>query len=113
MCRVHGDSIKQVTDRSLLPGVVPPMMITSWRPALEQQILSSREYIDPIIVRPGLVFGGASTIFSFWFGALLEAKAKGVEAVIPAKKDALVGPVHKEDLADAYRLIVEKVSCHA
>jgi nucleoside-diphosphate-sugar epimerase len=86
-------------------------MITSWRPDFEQQIISStsREHIDAIIIRPGMVFGGASTIYTTWFTALVDAKKNGGVAQVPGKKDALIPTVHKDDLAEAYRLIVEKV----
>jgi len=111
---VHGDSRKYVTDRSPLPGPVSPKIVTTWRPDLEQQMISAttREVLETLIIRPGVVFGGSSTIYQTWFGALFEAKKKsssgGSAVEIIGKKDALIATVHKEDLAQAYRLLVEK-----
>lgn len=101
----------QVSDRSILPGPVAPQLVTTWRPKLEQEIISpaTRAILDPIVVRPGVVFGGASTILSIWLNSLVEAKKNGNNASVVAKKDALIPTVHKNDLAEAYRLIVEKV----
>jgi len=113
----HGDSRKQVTDVTPLPGVVTPKLITSWRPAFERQVLSisTREFLEPLVIRPGVVFGGASTVYSTWFNPLLEAHKSGsktgeekTKIKIPGKKDTLVATVHKEDLAQAYKLLVEK-----
>lgn len=86
-------------------------MVTTWRPAFEQEIISpaTRAVLDPIVIRPGLVFGGASTVLSFWFSALLEGKKNQKVAEVVAKKEALIPTVHKDDLGEAYRLIVEKV----
>lgn len=108
---MHGDTKVQVSDRSILPGPVAPQLVTTWRPKLEQEIISpaTRAILDPIVVRPGVVFGGASTILSNWLSSLVEAKKNGNNATVIAKKDALIPTVHKNDLAEAYRLIVEKV----
>jgi hypothetical protein len=111
--RVHGDSRKLVTDRSILPGsAAPPQMDNTWRPDLEQQIISSstRKFVDGIVIRPGMVFGGSSTTFSTWFAPLIDAKKNGSVAQVPGKRDALISTVYKDDLGVAYRLIVEKVS---
>jgi nucleoside-diphosphate-sugar epimerase len=117
--RVHGDSHKHVTDRSPLPGPVSPKIVTTWRPDLEQQLISAntREVLEALIIRPGIVFGGPSTVYQSWFGPLFDAKAResksgarGDDKIeIVGRKDALIPTVHKEDLANAYRLLVEKV----
>ena len=113
-CRVHGNSQSQlqITDRSTLPGDVPPKVVNSWRPALEQRIISptTREFLEPIIIRPGSVFGGASPDLSVWFQPLLGAIGNGQnEFEIMERKNAFIATVHKDDLAEAYRLIIEKV----
>jgi nucleoside-diphosphate-sugar epimerase len=136
---VHGNSRRQVSDRSILPyflnrqhiseGIIepedkhpPPRIITSWRPALEERILSpsTREVLDVVIIRPGDVFGGVSPDFSMWFDPLIKAiatksqesapEATSMQVLIMGKRDALLATVHRDDLAEAYRLIIEKSS---
>jgi nucleoside-diphosphate-sugar epimerase len=46
-----------------------------------------------------------------WFGPVIAAQKEGkTMASIPAKEDALLSLVHKDDLASAYVLFVEKVT---
>jgi hypothetical protein len=65
--------------------------------------------MEIIIVRPALVFGGPSSMFGLWFNPLVKGRSEGTAIQVEARPKALIATVHKEDLAEAYRLVVEKV----
>jgi nucleoside-diphosphate-sugar epimerase len=105
--RQHGHSLKPVND--LTPGANPPAIV-KFRAALEKDILSARDIMDVLILRPGLVFGGSGSLFGYLWGIIVDTMKRNATTVkIPGTRDIMLGLVHKEDAAEAFRLFVEKV----
>jgi len=108
---VHGHSRKQVTDRSSVIEMSSPKLTNPWRLSFEHHITSpdKRGMLEVFVVRPGAVFGGASPLFRSILDPLIHAERTDDTPIqVKGKKDALVPAVHREDLAQAFRLLVEK-----
>ncbi len=106
--RVHGDNLTPVND--FTPPI--PRELTSNRINVERQILSTatRALVDILILRPVLLYGGSASLFDLWFKPLAQAaKSQSPTLSLGANPLSLVGLVHKEDLAEAVKLFVEKV----
>lgn len=84
---------------------VRPAQAVAWRPAHEKRVLeAATERIATAVIRPGMVFGERRGLVSPWFeGAAKEGRATYVGT--GAQHWAFV---HREDLAELYRLVVEK-----
>ncbi|KAK6354697.1 hypothetical protein TWF696_003836 [Orbilia brochopaga] len=113
---VHGDYgefPELVTDRVPVGADGPrkPTDLVAWRPAFEEAVLASRDVLDVIVLRPGMVFGGSGSLFAIWWKPLVEAlKAnKTSEPVtIVGNPNAVLALVHKDDNAEAVLNAVEK-----
>jgi nucleoside-diphosphate-sugar epimerase len=100
---VLGDTAGAVADESTSTN---PAQIAAWRPAHEQITLGlSKEGIRAVVVRPGIVYGGArGGIPASMFGSALK---QGAAQMIG--EGANHWPlVHVEDLAELYVRLVER-----
>jgi nucleoside-diphosphate-sugar epimerase len=82
----------------------------SWRPAVEQEILSAKtaEALDVAIVRPALMYGRSQSAFGSYFGVLMGATGKE-EVELAAKREAMLSLVHVDDCAEGVVAVVEKM----
>ncbi|GAB7357750.1 hypothetical protein MBLNU459_g0403t1 [Dothideomycetes sp. NU459] len=110
---VHGSPSKRVSDLSPvgngLASSSPPAMV-AWRPAHEQAILASRDAINPVIIRPGLLYGRGAWNFGPWWGLVATLRASGSDALsVGADDTARVGLVHVDDVAAAFHAAIDRL----
>ncbi len=73
--------------------------VVAWRPPVERLVLESAgRGLTPLVIRPGLVYGGAGGIIAFLLANA--TPEKGVEVVGNGQNHW--SPVHRDDLADLY-----------
>jgi nucleoside-diphosphate-sugar epimerase len=100
---VHGDTGDAVQDES---SPLHPAAAFAWRPAHEEVALDLIEQeVHVSVMRPGRVYGGCGGIFGSWFR---EARVKKT-ITYPGEGSQHWNPVHREDVAEAYRLALEHV----
>lgn len=115
---VHGSSTALVND--LNPAGIsddagcptdPPALV-AWRPKLERAILDSKDVLDSVIVRPALLYGGPSSLWSLWFDPILQevSKSNNSDVHLLADANARPGLVHVDDVVSAIHLVVAKHS---
>jgi nucleoside-diphosphate-sugar epimerase len=86
-------------------SVRAPARVVAWRGEHEQLVLlSADEGITPSVVRPGLVYGGKGGLVSHYFSSATEESA----ATFVGDGRNHVSLIYREDLAQLYRLVVEK-----
>lgn len=85
------------------PANAIPMV--AWRPAHETLTLdAATKTLATAVIRPGFVYGGAKGLIAGYFES---ATREGVAAYIGDGQNRM-SLVHKDDLAELYRLVVEK-----
>jgi nucleoside-diphosphate-sugar epimerase len=108
--QVHGSSTAHVSEATPLNVHTPSPSLVSWRPEVESQVLASRDVIDVVIIRPALLYGGNGTIWNIFLDPIFNATKTGAKTVeafgTPTTPITLV---HKDDLADVYVRVVERV----
>lgn len=119
---VHGSSNAPVND--LMPvgtssAPFPATELTSWRPELERAVLASEDVLDVMVLRPALVYGRSSVIWTSLFEPLFQAAAAqnsnangeaGGVVKIPTDEDSRPGLVHVDDVASGFHCAIEKLS---
>ncbi|KAH8103279.1 hypothetical protein BXZ70DRAFT_715169 [Cristinia sonorae] len=96
---VHGDDRKNViTDTT---PITNPTSLVTWRPALEQQVVT-QTVINGIVARPGLVYGRSASLLGLLFAA---RSGKVTWFGTPGGRFTAV---HTDDLAQFYLLAAEK-----
>ncbi|BDG03452.1 NAD-dependent epimerase/dehydratase family protein [Anaeromyxobacter oryzae] len=85
--------------------LIRPAAAVAWRPPHERRVLeSATDRLHTAVVRPGMVYGEKRGLVNMWFdSATKEGAARFVGT--GAQRWALV---HRSDLAELYRAIVEK-----
>ena len=84
-----------------------PFAGVTWRPAHEQRVLSAaRETLHTAVIRPGLVYGGHGSLTADWFAT---ATKDGAARVVGDGNNH-VPYIHRDDLAQLFRLIVERAA---
>lgn len=93
------------------PGVadettpVSPISLVEWRTTHEKYVLAeARDNFTTTVLRPGCVYGGSQSLLRSWFAAA----DKGEPLEIVGDGSNRWAMVHLADLADCYRLAVEK-----
>ena len=81
-------------------------LVAKWRPGNEQETLAS-QVLDSIIIRSCMCYGRAG---SLW--AMLFSQADKGEISWMGTRGGSYATIHVDDLAELYRLAVEKVSIH-
>ncbi|HET8542701.1 MAG TPA: NAD-dependent epimerase/dehydratase family protein [Anaeromyxobacter sp.] len=85
--------------------IVRPAAAVAWRPPHEKRVLeAATDRIATAVVRPGVVFGERRGLVAPWFAsAVKEGRASFV-----GTGDQRWALVHRADLAELYRLVVER-----
>ena len=101
---VHGDTRGQVVDES---SALDPATYSAWRPAHEEAAfdLTGHE-VKVVVLRPGMVYGERRGTLGKWFR---EARDLGVVRY-PGDGSQRWAMVHRDDVAEAYRLALEHAS---
>ena len=91
----------------------PPRLV-AWRPQMERDVLSARDVLDTLVVRPALVYGRDHPIWTSFFGPVVEAATttSGTDDVvveIPLEPTSRPALVHVDDVAEGLRCAVEKL----
>lgn len=112
---VHGSSDEPVNDLTPVgteQSPTPPAKLTTWRPVLEQKILEASNILDTMIIRPALVYGRASTIWSSLFTPLRVAASSDNESAVqvPLDPHARPGLIHVDDVASGLSAGVNMLS---
>lgn len=111
---MHGSSREPFSDLDPVGteySKAQPPRLLAWRPQMERDVLSARDALDTVIVRPALVYGREHAIWGSFFGPVLEAAKGGRdEAVkIPLEPTSRPGLVHVDDVAEGLRCAIEKL----
>ncbi|KAH7330357.1 hypothetical protein BKA65DRAFT_480506 [Rhexocercosporidium sp. MPI-PUGE-AT-0058] len=110
---VHGSSqspVNDLTPVAALNAPSPPVTLTSWRPALEQAVLASSDILDVMVVRPALVYGRSSAIWTSLFQAVHAAAQNDSKIVsIPAELDSRPALIHVDDVATGFHAAIDKL----
>lgn len=82
-----------------------PAQAVAWRPAHERLVLSAAgDGLVTAVVRPGMVYGGAGGMTAQLFASAVQQQAASVVGDGTNRWSL----VHREDLAQVYRLVVER-----
>lgn len=110
---VHGSSKRPVTDLDIVgpDSETAPEELVAWRVELEDEILASNDILDVMILRPALIYGRESTIWSPFFKPVLEAAREKNEhpIEISLEPQSRPGLIHVDDVATAFRNAVQKL----
>ncbi|KAN0117768.1 NAD(P)-binding protein [Hyaloscypha variabilis] len=111
---VHGSSNEIVND--LMPvgtkdSPTPPAELVAWRCELEREVLSARDVLDVMVVRPALVYGRSCAIWTGLFEPLFQAAKAGSGEVVKvaADEESRPGLVHVDDVAAGFHAAVDKL----
>ena len=110
---VHGASDTMVNDLDLVGlehSIAQPTPMVAWRPAHERRILETSDILNPVIIRPSMMYGGSQWVYSSYFESLIDAaKEKAPSVSLPIDANAMLGLAHVEDVAAGIHLAVEKI----
>ena len=82
-----------------------PVQLVKWRPPHERLVLdAATDSMTTSVIRPGMVYGGSGGILESFF----TSADKGEPVVHVGDGNNRFCFVHREDLAELYRLVVEK-----
>ena len=94
---VLGNTRDNVVGDNAVPEKSPEMV--AWRPPIERIVLgSAAKGITPLVIRPGIVYGGAGGLTGFLMGTA--TREKGIPVI--GSGHNRWSPVHRDDLADLY-----------
>lgn len=112
---VHGSSTSPINDLSPVKiekddgCLTQPPQLVAWRPELERTILDARDVLDSVILRPALLYGGPSTLWSLWFSPIVEASSQAANKVnVLADASGQPGLIHVDDVVSSIHLVVAK-----
>lgn len=98
---VYGPTGSSIADESTS---LHPIDLVKWRPIREEMTLkAASQWVKPIIIRPGLVYGGAGGLTGLWFQGSKQGS-------IPLFGDGSnhLSMIHVEDLAELYVAAAEQ-----
>lgn len=110
---VHGSSNAPIND--LMPvGVLnapnAPAELISWRPELEQAVLAASDVLDVMVIRPALVYGRSSALWSVLFGPIYDAVQEGsASASVAADPESRPGLIHVGDVASGFHAAIDRL----
>jgi nucleoside-diphosphate-sugar epimerase len=107
---VHGSSLEPVNDLTPVGPTAPtlPTPLTAWRPQLEQEILAASDVLDTMIIRPALVYGRSSAIWTALFEPLLSSVIQTAVS-IPVEPTSRPALVHVDDVASGLHAAVDNL----
>lgn len=109
---VHGSSNEPVNDLDIVgdgAGTLPEELV-AWRVGVEKAVLQASDVLDIMILRPALIYGRESTIWTPFITPVLEAAKTGAQNVeIPLDAQSRPGLIHVDDVAKAFVRAIEKV----
>lgn len=94
----------------------PPAELVAWRPELEKAVLSARDVLDIMIIRPALVYGHSSAIWTSLFSPLSSAAKSQSQSTantiveVAADPDSRPGLVHVDDVASGFHCAIDKLA---
>ena len=111
---MHGSSKERGSDLDPVGteyAKAQPPRLVAWRPQVERDVLSARDVLDTVVVRPALVYGRNHAIWHSFLMPLLAAARRGTEEDIeirlePSSRPALI---HVDDVAEGLRCAIEKL----
>lgn len=113
---IHGSPSKRVSDLSPVGNSLAsdkPATMVSWRPAHEQAILASRDAINAVILRPGVLYGRSAWNLGPWWGPIAALKASSggdvLSMSIGADASARVNLVLVDDVAAAFHAAIDRL----
>ncbi|KAF5594359.1 uncharacterized protein FSUBG_9461 [Fusarium subglutinans] len=110
---VHGSSDEQVNDLDIVgpDAATPPAPLVAWRVAHENAVLDASDVLDVAVLRPALIYGGESTIWTAFILPLLKASRDGsLDTIqIPLSVNSRPGLVHVSDVATGFQKAIEKL----
>ncbi|KAG8851804.1 hypothetical protein FRB96_009079 [Tulasnella sp. 330] len=109
---VHGSSTNHISEATPLEGLTSPSGIVAWRPKVEHNVLAARDVLDVAIIRPPLLYGGNGTHWSsLWLDRIYKALEQNAPTVsIVGTATSPIALVHKDDLADLFVKVVDKLT---
>ncbi|CZR46097.1 uncharacterized protein FPRO_11544 [Fusarium proliferatum ET1] len=111
---VHGSSDKLVNDLDIVgpEATTPPAPLVAWRVAHENAVLATSDVLDVAVLRPALIYGGESTIWTAFILPLLQASRDGSSDTIqiPLSVDSQPGLVNVSDVATGFQKAIERLS---
>ncbi|KAJ5403692.1 hypothetical protein N7509_003563 [Penicillium cosmopolitanum] len=119
---VHGSSSghwrPEVNDLDIVGsgGNAPPEELVEWRVGMENAVLGANDVLDVMILRPALLYGRESTIWSSFIMPVYRAVQDGSgfsPIEIPLDAHSRPGLIHVDDAAAAFAKAVEKVHLFA
>ncbi|KAI6765932.1 hypothetical protein HG530_007002 [Fusarium avenaceum] len=111
---VHGSSNRPVNDFNIVgsSASTKPSPLVAWRVNHENAVLAASQVLDVAVLRPALIYGCESTIWTPFFLPLLQACRSGSTDTlqIPLRLDSRPGLVHVSDVATGFKQAVERLS---
>ncbi|KAF5687898.1 hypothetical protein FDENT_5188 [Fusarium denticulatum] len=111
---VHGSSDRLANDLDIVgpDATTPPAPLVAWRVAHENAVLAASDVLDVAVLRPALIYGGESTIWTAFILPLLQAsRDESLNTIqIPLSVDSRPGLVHVSDVATGFQKAIEKLS---
>ncbi|KAF5566038.1 hypothetical protein FPHYL_3951 [Fusarium phyllophilum] len=111
---VHGSSDKLVNDLDIVgpDATTPPAPLVAWRVAHENAVIAASDILDVAVLRPALIYGGESTIWTSFVLPILQASRNGsLDTIqIPLSFKSRPGLVHVSDVATGFQKAIEKLS---
>ncbi len=93
------------TPASEAEPIVRPAAAVAWRPPHAKRVLeAATDRIATAVIRPGIVFGERRGLLAPWF----ESATKEGRAAFVGSGDQRWAFVHRDDLAELYRAVVER-----
>jgi nucleoside-diphosphate-sugar epimerase len=109
---VHGSSLGIITDLDVAGSSLSPTQAPSlveWRPAHEQTVLTAKNILDVMVVRPALVYGRNHAIWASFFSPVVQAATTKQQSVnIPLAKGR-PAVIHVDDVATGLHCAIEKL----
>lgn len=105
---VHGDQpdARDIVNELTAPT---PFEMVAWRPAVENELLSSSDVLDAVVIRPTMFYGGSGSIFSMLLAPIAAAVKGGASEVRVLGRKIELPVIHKDDVADFTLKVVERV----
>ncbi|KAL2067231.1 hypothetical protein VTL71DRAFT_1655 [Oculimacula yallundae] len=110
---VHGSSTLALNDLAPTGTFIspsPPTPSLSERPTLEKTVLDSSDALDVMIIRPALVYGRSSPVWSHFFQAIHDAASRNMAQVqIPAFPTSRLALIHEDDAVTGIHAAIDKL----